>query len=95
MISRLFSSHLDLAEKEGFDQDFKTKLQEFSQETLKATPRYLVAKEFGPAHDKIFGVKVLIRDKVAGVGSGKSKKEAEQKAARRTLQKLFPKESNG
>ncbi len=95
VISRLFSSHLDLAEQEGFDQDFKTKLQEFSQESLKATPRYLVAKEFGPAHNKTFGVKVLIRDKVAGVGSGKSKKEAEQRAARRTLQKLFPKGSNG
>ncbi len=95
VISQLFSFHLDLAEQEGFDQDFKTKLQEFSQEILKATPRYTVAKEFGPAHDKIFGVKVLIRDKVAGAGSGKSKKEAEQRAARRTLQKLFPKGNNG
>jgi len=95
VISHLFSSHLDLAEQQGFDQDFKSKLQEFSQETLKTTPRYLLAKEFGPAHNKVFGVKVLIRDKVAGVGSGKNKKEAEQRAARRTLQKLFPKGNNG
>ncbi len=95
VISGLFSSALDLADQEGFHQDFKTKLQEFSQETLKATPRYLLAKEFGPAHNKVFGVKVLIRDKVAGVGSGKSKKEAEQRAARRTLQKLFPRENHG
>lgn len=95
VISHLFSLHLDLAQQEGFDQDFKTKLQEFSQETLKSTPRYRLAKEFGQAHNKVFGVKVLIRDKVAGMGSGKSKKEAEQRAARRTLQKLFPKENNG
>ena len=95
VISQLFSFHLDQAEQEGFYQDFKTKLQEFSQEALKATPRYLVVKEFGPDHDKVFGVKVMIQDKVAGVGAGKSKKEAEQRAARRTLQKLFPKENNG
>jgi len=88
VISQLFSSHLEVAEKEGFYQDFKTKLQEVSQETLKATPRYLHVKEFGPDHEKIFGVKVLIQEKVVGVGAGKSKKEAEQRAAKRTLQKL-------
>ncbi len=97
VISQLFSFHLDLAEQEGFYQDFKTKLQEFSQEALKATPRYMLVKEFGPDHDKVFGVKVMIQDKVAGVGAGKSKKEAEQRAAQRTLQKLhlFPKGNNG
>ena len=97
VISQLFSLPLEMAEKEGFYQDFKTKLQELSQETLKAIPRYVMAKEFGPDHDKIFGVKVLIQGKVAGVGAGKSKKEAEQKAAQRTLQKLylFLKEKDG
>jgi len=88
VIDQLFSPHLIMAEEESFFQDFKTKLQEWSQETLKATPRYLLAREFGPDHDKVFGVKVLIQGKVAGVGAGKSKKEAEQRAARRTLQKL-------
>ncbi len=53
-----------------------------------ATPRYILAKQFGPAHDRIFGVKVSIKGKVEGVGAGKSKKEAEQRAARRTLRKL-------
>jgi len=88
VISGLFAFYLESAEEEGFDQDFKTRLQEVSQEVLKATPRYLQVKEFGPGHDKVFGVKVLIRDKVAGVGAGKSKKEAEQRAAKRTLQKM-------
>jgi ribonuclease III len=92
VISQLFSSHLEMAEKEGFSQDFKTKLQEVSQETLKAMPRYLLVKDFGPDHDKVFGVKVLIQEKVVGVGAGKSKKEAEQRAAKRTLKNLrfFP-----
>jgi len=88
VISQLFSFHLEMAEKEDFYQDFKTKLQEVSQEALKATPRYLLVKEFGPDHDKVFGVRVLIQEKVAGVGAGKSKKEAEQRAAKRTLEKL-------
>jgi ribonuclease-3 len=97
VISQLFSLPLEMAEKESFYQDFKTKLQEFSQETLKATPRYVLAKEFGPDHDKVFGVKVLIQGKAAGVGAGKSKKEAEQRAAQRTLQKLhlFLEEKDG
>ncbi len=86
VISELFSPYLEIAEKEGFYQDFKTKLQEVSQEALKSTPRYLLTKEFGPDHDKVFGVKVLIQEKVAGVGAGKSKKEAEQRAAQKTLQ---------
>ena len=88
VISLLFALPLEMAEKESFYQDFKTKLQELSQETIKATPRYVMAKEFGPDHDKVFGVKVLIQGKVAGVGAGKNKKEAEQRAAQRTLRKL-------
>jgi ribonuclease III len=97
VISQLFSLPLEMAEKESFYQDFKTKLQEMSQDALKATPRYILAKEFGPGHDKIFGVKVSIKGKVAGVGAGKSKKEAEQRAARKTLQKLhlFVEQENG
>jgi ribonuclease III len=88
-IAQLFSLTLEVAEKESFYQDYKTKLQELSQDTLKATPRYVLAKEYGPDHDKIFGVQVQIQGKVAGVGAGRSKKEAEQRAARRTLQKLY------
>lgn len=88
-IAQLFSLTLEVAEKESFYQDYKTKLQELSQDTLKATPRYVLAKEYGPDHDKIFGVQVQIQGKVAGVGAGRSKKEAEQRAARRTLQKIY------
>ncbi len=92
VIAELFSSHLQAAEKEGYVQDFKTKLQEVAQELLKATPRYVLAKEFGPDHNKAFGVKVLIQDRVAAMGAGRSKKEAEQKAARKALARLAQKE---
>lgn len=88
VISQQFSASLETAEQEGFYQDFKTMLQELSQKSLKATPQYLLVKEFGPDHNKVFGIKVMIQGKVAGVGAGKTKKEAEQKAAQRTLQRL-------
>ena len=88
VISCLFAQPLEMSGEENFYQDFKTKLQEASQEKFKAAPRYVLAKEFGPDHDKIFGMKVLIQGKVVGVGAGKSKKEAEQKAARKCLQKI-------
>lgn len=96
VISRLFAQPLEMSDEENFYQDFKTKLQEASQERFKAAPRYVLAKEFGPDHDKIFGMKVLIQGKVVGVGAGKSKKEAEQKAAKKCLQKIqsFMKDEN-
>jgi len=93
VISALFSPYLEAGDKEGPHQDFKTKLQEVSQWRFRAAPRYLLAKEFGPDHAKVFGVKVVIEKKVVGFGSGKSKKEAEQKAAQDTLERLnFPEE---
>lgn len=60
--------------------DYKSKLQELVQ-TTKESLEYRVVNETGPAHDKIFEVEVIIGDIVYGRGIGKSKKEAEQKAA--------------
>jgi len=97
VISGLFSPYLEAGEKEGPHQDFKTKLQEVSQWHFRAAPRYLLTKEFGPDHAKVFGVKVVIEKKVVGFGSGRSKKEAEQKAAQNTLGRLnfLEEERNG
>jgi ribonuclease III len=95
-ISALFTPYLEDGAEEGPHLDFKTKLQELSQWHFRAAPRYLLAKEFGPDHAKLFGVKVVIGNKVVGFGSGKSKKEAEQKAAQNTLVRLrLPEEEKG
>jgi ribonuclease III len=91
-ISALFTPYLDNGGEEGPHLDFKTKLQEVSQWRFRAAPRYLLSKEFGPDHAKVFGVKVVIDKKVVGFGSGKSKKEAEQKAAQNTLTRLHLRE---
>jgi ribonuclease-3 len=61
--------------------DFKTRLQEAAQAKLKATPEYRVINATGPDHDKTFEVGVVIGGKVWATASGKSKKEAEQRAA--------------
>ncbi len=68
-------------------QDAKSALQEKSQENHGVTPHYSVIKETGPDHDKQFIVGVYIKDDLAAEGSGKSKQEAEQSAARAALDK--------
>jgi ribonuclease-3 len=68
--------------------DHKTELQEICQRDFGGLPAYRVLRESGPDHDKQFDVEIAIRGEVYGVGSGRSKKEAEQKAARSALEKL-------
>ena len=63
-----------------FFDDYKTLLQELVQ-TDKKSVEYRVVKEEGPAHDKTFEIDVVVDDIIYGHGVGKSKKEAEQKAA--------------
>ncbi|HZR47192.1 MAG TPA: ribonuclease III [Candidatus Manganitrophaceae bacterium] len=68
--------------------DYKTELQEHCQEVFEALPVYQVIQESGPDHQKIFEVEIRIRGELFGAGAGKSKKEAEQKAARAALEQL-------
>ena len=67
--------------------DYKSKLQE-KVNAINKRLIYEVIKETGPDHDKKFEVRALIDDKVYGIGVGRSKKEAEQDAARQALGKL-------
>jgi ribonuclease-3 len=70
------------------DIDSKSKLQEYAQEKFKETPIYVVVKEEGPDHDKVFTVAVMLGAKEYERGTGKSKQLAEQEAALRTLVKV-------
>lgn len=67
------------------DIDYKSKLQEIIQQKLKNTPDYRIVQETGPDHNKVFKIEVLVKKRRLGVGSGKSKKEAEQAAAHSAL----------
>ena len=69
-------------------RNFKSLLLEYCQKERLPIPRYIVKNEEGPDHDKRFTVFVTIDNEECGSGRGKSKKRAEQKAARKALQKL-------
>jgi ribonuclease-3 len=70
------------------DQDFKSNLQEFVQADSKAAIEYRVIEEIGPPHNKVFTCAVYMGTLKMGVGKGKTKKEAEQSAAKSALEKL-------
>jgi len=79
---------IDLAEKNQLFKDYKSILQELAQKEFKCCPSYQVVKEEGPDHCKIFSIEVVLNEKTLGAGKGKSKKEAEQEAARQALTRL-------
>jgi ribonuclease-3 len=88
VIEKLYTPLLEVMKEELQDQDFKTRLQEYTQKLLNSTPHYIVTNEEGPDHDKTFEVVVSIGEKTYGKGRGKSKKEAEQGAAAEALKSL-------
>lgn len=90
VLDRLYQERLEALDlSTHFAQDFKTRLQELVQERFKSTPVYIVAAAEGPDHDKVFSVQVVIQEKVLGTGTGKSKKQAEQEAARWAMEVLL------
>ena len=72
--------------------DHKTKLQELVQRKKNQVLSYALVGESGPDHDKSFMVEVSLNGAVVGQGSGRSKKRAEQDAARVAIETLFPDE---
>ena len=66
-------------------KDYKTSLQEIIQRNPEESVKYILTNESGPDHDKIFEVKVHLNSNVIGIGRGKSKKQAEQMAAKEAL----------
>jgi len=85
VIAKLFSPSLNRISLDKSINDFKTELQEYSQETFQSTPEYRLEKETGPDHNKTFYVGVYLKGNLMGEGKGKSKKEAEQNAAKEAL----------
>ena len=69
------------------DSDFKSRLQEYAQNHMKTMPVYRVVNARGPDHDKVFEVALQLQG-LNVVGIGRSKKTAEQDAARQALQTL-------
>ncbi|SLE82950.1 Ribonuclease III Rnc [Mycobacteroides abscessus subsp. abscessus] len=80
VVLTLFGELLETAPKLGAGLDWKTSLQELTAEKGWGAPSYAVTST-GPDHDKEFTATVMVNDTAHGVGVGRSKKEAEQKAA--------------
>ena len=84
VVSNLLASRIAALDDPGYT-DFKTRLQERAQSLYKETPRYTVLQEVGPDHAKVFQVSVTLGEKVYSTSVGRSKKEAEQRAAEAAL----------
>ena len=82
----------DVPVKRLRNADYKTALQELVQQKKNQILSYELVEESGPDHDKHFTVQVSLNGSVVGEGEGKSKKRAEQDAARTAIEKLFPNE---
>lgn len=73
--------------EQDYVADFKTRLQEIAQKVLRSTPIYEIESEEGPPHDRIFVVSVKVNGRDWAQGQGRSKKIAEQEAAKIALEK--------
>ncbi len=87
-VDRVFGPALEGVAEGRSGHDYKSLLQEDAQSRLKASPKYRVVSETGPDHSKIFEVEVSIGLDVFARSTGRSKKEAEQSAAQKTLELL-------
>ncbi len=67
-------------------EDYKSKLQRIVQQTPEELLEYALVSEEGPAHDRVFVMEVKLNSNVLGKGSGRSKREAEQQAAKVALE---------
>jgi ribonuclease-3 len=92
LVQKMFHGYLEHRDEDyllkALDKDYKTQLQEITQAELKLTPTYFLEAEEGPDHDKTFFMRVAIGDRVLAHGFGKSKKEAQQEAARKAIAEI-------
>jgi len=84
-VMRLFRKTMEAAINGRMHSDYKSELQEIIQGKGITDIKYILYKEEGPDHDKTFYVNLFVDGKIAGSGSGKSKKEAEQNAAKEAI----------
>lgn len=88
VVRQHFSDFFQQLQTGDLQTDYKTAVQEWAHSHLKASPRYRLVSADGPDHEKVFEVSLFIDQKMYGTGRGRSKKEAEQKAAEGALSQL-------
>ena len=85
---KIVYKNIDANGTNGYFKDYKSSLQEYIQAESRKGVRYVLENETGPSHDKTFTMSVYHEDIKLGEGIGKSKKDAEQAAAKEALKKL-------
>ncbi len=88
IVLRLFDFTIGQAVAGKLHADYKTALQERMQSLGDISIQYRLDRQEGPDHDRRFYISVLINDEVLGSGSGRSKKEAEQNAAKAAMKDM-------
>jgi ribonuclease-3 len=91
-VLRHVRKHIEMVEEDRHRKNYKSTLQQYSQREFGAAPTYKVIRAEGPDHIKEFEVVAVIGNKRYAAGRGKSKKDAEQEAARATLLMLGARE---
>ncbi|MDA8086888.1 MAG: ribonuclease III [Nitrospiraceae bacterium] len=91
----IFREKLEAIIESGESRDPKTELQELCQKVMGSLPVYKLLKEEGREHEKLFTAGVYISGKSYGRGEGRTKKEAQSRAAREALEKLKLEEKEG
>lgn len=87
VLKYLFKDKLDYIVENKLYMSPKSRLQEIIQAKYKLLPIYRVVEESGPEHKKTFKVSVYLQDNLIGTGTGASKKQAEEQAAKKALEK--------
>lgn len=87
-VNKVIEENLVIKELINTVDNYKSALLEYAQAEKMPIPRYELVRESGPGHNRTFEVKVLIGENQLGTGVGKSKKKAEQKAAKKALKEL-------
>jgi ribonuclease-3 len=88
MVEKVVLDDVDVIFEHTDHVNYKSHLQEWTQSKFKTYPKYRIRSTTGPEHDKIFVVEVRAGQGVTGRGRGKSKKDAEQMAAKQALKQL-------
>ena len=88
LIEKHFADLINEAAEKGYFRDYKSRLQEHCQSAFGAVPEYVLVSEEGPDHEKMFEFHGMINKKPYATGRGRNRKEAEQDAANKMLEKL-------
>ncbi len=88
LVASQFAPLLEGGAQTGLRDDYKTHFQELSQERFGVAPAYRMVAESGPPHQRVFTAEATIGGETVGTGEGRSKKVAEQAAAKDALERL-------